>query len=43
MVKVYVHPAGGDVFTSIKMTPEELEQVTGAAGWCDVCKGWEEA
>jgi len=39
----YVHPAGGDIYTSVKMTPEELEQVTGAAGWCDVCKGWEKA
>lgn len=24
------------------LTPAELEQVTEAAGWCDVCKGWEE-
>ena len=38
----YVHPAGGDIYTSVKMTPEELEQVTEAAGWCDVCKGWED-
>lgn len=38
----YVHPAGGDEFTSVKITPQELEEVTGAAGWCDVCKGWME-
>ena len=38
----YVHPAGGNEFTSVKVTPSELEAVTGAEGWCDVCKGWEE-
>lgn len=38
----WVHPAGGDEFTSVKMTPDELEKASGAAGWCDVCKGWEE-
>ncbi|MCR5357935.1 MAG: YbaK/EbsC family protein, partial [Lachnospiraceae bacterium] len=36
----YVHPAGGDEFTSVKLTPEELEKASGAVGWCDVCKGW---
>ncbi|MBQ5431368.1 MAG: YbaK/EbsC family protein [Lachnospiraceae bacterium] len=39
----YVHPAGGNEFTSVKVTPEELEAVTGAEGWCDICKGWEES
>ena len=24
------------------LTPEELEKATDHAGWCDVCKGWEE-
>ena len=38
-----VHPAGGDEFTSVKLTPDVLEQASGAAGWCDVCKGWQEA
>ena len=38
----YVHPAGGNSFTSVKLTPSELEEVSGATGWCDVCKGWEE-
>ncbi|MQN00722.1 MAG: DUF1848 family protein [Lachnospiraceae bacterium] len=28
-------------FTSVKITPEELEKASGAAGWCNVCKGWE--
>ncbi|MBP5553263.1 MAG: YbaK/EbsC family protein [Lachnospiraceae bacterium] len=38
----YVHPAGGNEFTSVKLTPEELEKASDALGWCDVCKGWEE-
>ncbi|MCR5801896.1 MAG: YbaK/EbsC family protein [Lachnospiraceae bacterium] len=38
----YVHPAGGTEYTSVKLTPDELEKVSGAIGWCDVCKGWEE-
>ena len=37
----YVHPAGGNEFTSVKLTPEELEKASDAVGWCDVCKGWE--
>ena len=37
-----IHPAGGDAYTSAAFSPEELEQVSGAAGWCSVCKGWEE-
>ena len=36
----YVHPAGGNEFTSVKITPAELEIASGAVGWCDVCKGW---
>lgn len=38
----YVHPAGGNEFTSVKITPEELERASGAEGWVDVCKGWDE-
>ena len=38
----YVHPAGGDEYTSVKLTPEELEKASDATGWCDVCKGWED-
>lgn len=34
----YVHPAGGNDYTSVKITPAELENVVDAAGWCDVCK-----
>ena len=37
----YVHPAGGNEFTSVKLTPKELENASDAVGWCDVCKGWE--
>lgn len=38
----YVHPAAGDEYTSVTLTPEELEKASDAAGWCDVCRGWEE-
>ena len=38
----FIHPAGGNEFTSVKLTPAELEQASNAAGWCDVCKGWDE-
>ena len=38
----YVHPAAGDEYTSVTLTPEELEQASNALGWCDICKGWEE-
>ena len=38
----YVHPAGGNEFTSVKLSPGELEKATDSIGWCDVCKGWEE-
>ena len=37
----YIHPAGGNEFVSVKLTPEELEKASDATGWCDVCKGWE--
>ncbi|MCC6095191.1 MAG: YbaK/EbsC family protein [Eubacterium sp.] len=37
----YVHPAGGDEFTSVRISPAELEKASCAAGWCDVCKGWQ--
>ena len=37
----YVYPAGGNEFTSVKLTPDELEKASDAVGWCDVCKGWE--
>lgn len=38
----WMHPAGGDEYTSVKITLDELEQASGAVGWCDVCKGWED-
>ncbi len=31
-----IHPAGGNEFTSVSMTPDELEQAVDADGWCDV-------
>ena len=39
----YIHPAGGNEFVSVKLTPVELEKATDSVGWCDVCKGWEES
>ena len=38
----YVHPAGGNEFLSVKLTPDELEKASEATGWGDVCKGWED-
>ena len=38
----YVHPAAGDEYTSVTLTPEELERASNAMGWCDICNGWEE-
>ena len=37
----FIHPAGGNEFVSVKLTPKELEKASDAVGWCDVCKGWE--
>ena len=37
-----VHPAGGSEYVSVAMQLDELEKTSGAVGWCDVCKGWEE-
>ena len=37
----YIHPAGGNEFVSVKVTPDELERACDAMGWCDDCKGWE--
>jgi len=33
-----IHPAGGDEFTSVRLTPEELEHIVSAEGWCDIGK-----
>ncbi|MCR5719924.1 MAG: YbaK/EbsC family protein [Lachnospiraceae bacterium] len=38
----YVYPAGGNEYTSVKLTPDELLECSLAVGWCDICKGWEE-
>lgn len=37
-----VYPAAGSSNSAIEVTPEELERFSGAEGWVDVCKGWEE-
>ena len=35
-----VFPAAGSSTSAIEMTCEELEELSGAKGWVDVCKGW---
>ena len=37
-----IHPSAGNEYTSVKLTPDELELASDAVGWCDICKGWEE-
>ena len=38
----YFHPSAGNEFTSVTLSPEELQTASDAIGWCDVCKGWED-
>lgn len=33
-----VYPAAGDDHSAVKLFIEELEQISGAEGWVDVCK-----
>ena len=33
-----VYPAAGDDHNAVKLSIEELEQISGAEGWVDVCK-----
>ena len=35
-----VFPAAGSSNSAIEMTCEELEELSGAKGWVDVCKAW---
>lgn len=37
-----VFPAAGSANSAIELNLEELNQYAGAAGWVDVCKGWQE-
>ena len=37
-----VRTFGIDTLNVIENTPDELMKASGAIGWCDVCKGWEE-
>lgn len=34
----YVYPAAGNDHSGVKLTPEELEKLSRAKGWVDVCK-----
>ena len=36
-----VFPAAGSASSAVEMTCEELYVCSGAAGWIDVCKGWQ--
>ena len=33
-----VYPAAGDDHSAVKLSIEELEQISGAEGWVEVCK-----
>jgi prolyl-tRNA editing enzyme YbaK/EbsC (Cys-tRNA(Pro) deacylase) len=33
-----VYPAAGNDHSAVKLTVEELEKISGAIGWVDVCK-----
>ena len=33
-----VYPAAGDDHSAVRLTIPELEEVSGAKGWVDVCK-----
>lgn len=37
-----VYPAAGSSNSAIELTLAELERFSRAAGWVDVCKGWQE-
>jgi prolyl-tRNA editing enzyme YbaK/EbsC (Cys-tRNA(Pro) deacylase) len=37
-----VYPAAGDDHSAVRLTPQELAAAGCAAGWIDVCKGWNE-
>ena len=36
-----VYPAAGSASSAIELTPDELFALSKAAGWVDVCKGWQ--
>lgn len=37
-----VYPACGSANSAVRLTPEELQELSGAQAWVDVCKGWQE-
>lgn len=37
-----VFPACGSVNSAIELSCKELEQISGAKGWIDVCKAWQD-
>ena len=34
----YVYPAAGDDHSGVRLTPDELKELSGAVAWVDVCK-----
>lgn len=37
-----IYPACGSSNSAVELSNEELERCSGALGWIDVCKGWQE-
>lgn len=37
-----VYPAAGSDHSAVRLTPQELERLSHATGWVDVCRGWQE-
>ena len=35
-----VYPAAGNAASAVRLSCGELEQLSGSAGWIDVCKNW---
>jgi prolyl-tRNA editing enzyme YbaK/EbsC (Cys-tRNA(Pro) deacylase) len=36
-----VHTSGGNQYSTVSLSPDELETHSASMGWIDVCKGWE--
>ena len=35
-----IYPSAGSAHSGVQLKPSELEQLSGPAGWCDVCKSY---
>ncbi len=36
-----IYPAAGNAASAVRLSCEELEALSGSAGWIDVCKAWQ--